>query len=347
MREYNYTEIWKDLLTPDIVGFLTQIHECRGRQTLFIESKVDVLSSLADLAKIQSTEASNRIEGIYTSDGRLKELVKEKIDPKNRNEEEIAGYRDVLATIHENFDHIPVKSNYILQLHRDLYKFSAFNGGHYKSSNNLITEKDSHGNEFIRFKPVEAFETPRAMEDLCLCHLKAFEENIDPLLLAPLFILDFLCIHPFNDGNGRMSRLITLLLLYQSDYIVGKYISIEKIIEQSKESYYESLYDSSIDWHENKNDYKPFVRYFLGTLLSAYRDFENRINILSNKSLSKPQRIEELIKQTLGKLSKSEIAEKCPDISITSIERTLKDLLDQGKIIKIGKARATSYVWKN
>ncbi len=347
MRNYSYTEKWKSLLTPEVVALLTQIYEHKGRQALFVESKADVLSSLADIAKIQSTEASNKIEGIYTSDSRLKLIVNEKATPKNRNEEEIAGYRDVLATIHENYDYIPVKSNYILQLHRDLYKFSGFAGGNYKASNNVISEKDSQGNEFVRFIPVEAWETQEAIEILCESYRKALDEDkIDPLLVIPMFILDFLCIHPFSDGNGRMSRLLTLLLLYRADYIVGKYISIEKIIEQSKETYYETLQASSQAWHEGKNDYKPFVSYILGAILSAYRELENRVNLLSTSNLSKAERIEELIKQTLGKITKAEIIEKCPDISAITVERTLKDLLDKGKIEKVGKARATAYFWR-
>ncbi len=347
MRDYSYTDKWKHLLTPEIVALMTQIYEHKGRQALFIESKANVLSSLAELAKIQSTEASNKIEGIYTSDTRLKLLVSEKVAPKNRNEEEIAGYRDVLATVHENYDCIPLKPNYILQFHRDLYTFSGFSGGSYKASNNVISEKDAQGNEFIRFVPVEAWQTAEAVEKLCESYEKAHDKDkIDPLLLIPMLVLDFLCVHPFTDGNGRMSRLLSLLLLYRADYFVGKYISIEKIIEQSKESYYETLQASSQDWHEGENDYKPFASYFLGTILSAYRDLESRVNLLSSSNLSKAERIEELIKQKLGKITKAEILEKYPDISTTTVERSLKDLLDKGKIEKVGKARATGYFWK-
>ena len=229
MRRFDYQEKWKNLLTPEIVSYLIQIHEFKGEQTLFIEAKADTLTQLVEIAKIQSTESSNKIEGIYTSDSRLRELVKDKTRPRTKNEQEIAGYRDVLNTIHESHDHIPPKSAIILQLHRDLYKFESYNiGGKYKTADNVIEEEDSQGIKKLRFKPVPAWETPEAMEELC----RAFEEamatgEIDPLLLIPMFILDFLCIHPFNDGNGRMSRLLTLLLLYRSGYIVGKYISIE------------------------------------------------------------------------------------------------------------------------
>ena len=247
MRNYSYNKKWQKLLTPEIVSLLTQIHEYKGEQALFIEAKADTLTQLVEIAKIQSTEASNKIEGIYTSDDRLKSLVSNKTMPRTRNEQEIAGYRDVLSTIHESHDFIPVKPSIILQLHRDLYKFSGKSmGGVYKSVDNVIAEEYDDGTKHIRFNPVPAWETPPAIEAIC----SAFDEMIaqsdaDPLLIIPMFVLDFLCVHPFNDGNGRMSRLLTLLLLYRAGYIVGKYISIEKMIEQTKDTYYEALQSSS------------------------------------------------------------------------------------------------------
>ena len=349
MGRFDYQEKWKSLLTPEIVSYLTQIHEFKGEQTLFIEAKADTLTQLVEIAKIQSTESSNKIEGIYTSDIRLRELVKDKTRPRTRNEQEIAGYRDVLNTIHESHDHIPPKSAIILQLHRDLYKFESYNiGGKYKTVDNVIEEEDSQGIKKIRFKPVPAWETPEAMEELC----RAFEEamatgEIDPLLLIPMFILDFLCIHPFNDGNGRMSRLLTLLLLYRSGYIVGKYISIERMIENSKELYYECLRESSENWYENKNDYIPFVKYMLGVIVGAYREFSSRIKLLITQNISKPERIEEIIKNNPGIITKKEIAEKCPDISVVTIQRTLAELLTAEKILKIGGGRYTKYTWNN
>ena len=349
MRRFDYQEKWKNLLTPEIVSYLTQIHEFKGEQTLFIEAKADTLTQLVEIAKIQSTESSNKIEGIYTSDSRLRELVKDKTRPRTRNEQEIAGYRDVLNTIHESHDHIPPKSAIILQLHRDLYKFESYNiGGKYKTADNVIEEEDSQGIKKIRFKPVPAWETPEAMEELC----RAFEEamatgEIDPLLLIPMFILDFLCIHPFNDGNGRMSRLLTLLLLYRSGYIVGKYISIERMIENSKELYYECLRESSENWYENNNDYIPFVKYMLGVIVGAYREFSSRIKLLITQNISKPKRIEAIIKNNPGTITKKEIAEKCPDISVVTIQRTLAELLTAEKILKIGGGRYTKYTWNN
>ncbi len=347
MRDYDYKEKWKKLLTPEIVSMLTQIHEYKGQQTLFIEAKQDTLTQLMEIAKIQSTESSNKIEGIYTSDNRLKELVKDKTRPKTRNEREIAGYRDVLNTIHESHDYIPPKPSSVLQLHRDLYKFESYDvGGKYKTADNVIEEEDIEGNKFVRFQPVPAWETPEAMEKLFIAFQDASEKGqIDSLILIPMFILDFLCIHPFNDGNGRMSRLLTLLLLYRAGYIVGKYISIEKLIETTKESYYECLQSGSLEWHENKNDYEPFVKYMLGVVLAAYREFSSRVELLTTSGMSKPDRVREIIKSTVGTITKSEILAKCPDISQITVQRALAELIDSGEILKIGGGRYTKYTW--
>lgn len=349
MRSFDYKEEWKKLLTPEIVMYLTQIHEFKGEQTLFIEAKADTLSQLVDIAKIQSIEASNKIEGIYTSDERLKVLVKDSTRPRTRNEREIAGYRDVLNTIHENHDYIPPKPSIILQLHRDLYKFEGMDiGGRYKTSDNIIEEQDAEGNKSVRFRPMPAWETPEAIEKICQSYDEALNsENIDALIIIPMFVLDFLCVHPFNDGNGRISRLLTLLLLYRSGYIVGKYISIEKLIEQTKEIYYESLQLSSAGWHENKNDYEPFVKYMLGVIVAAYRDFSSRVSLLTTQGMSKPDRVKEIIRATLGPITKTEILAKCPDISQVTVQRALADLVDKGDIVKLGGGRYTKYIWNN
>ena len=346
MRKYEFQNEWQKLLVPDIVALLTQIHEFKGEQNLFIEANSDTLTQLVEVAKIQSTEASNKIEGIYTSDDRLKKIVLNKTTPRTRNEQEIAGYRDVLATIHESYEYIPLRPTMILQLHRDLYKFSGMSiRGNYKNSDNVIAETDSAGNRFVRFQPVPAWETPESIDFACKAYDEAVQSGADPLLLIPMFILDFLCIHPFNDGNGRMSRLLTLLLLYRSGYIVGKYISIEKLISDTKVTYYEALQASSYNWHEGTNDYAPFVIYMLGILVAAYRDFESRIELLTTKGLSKPDRVREIIKNHLGKITKSEIMAQCPDISQITVQRALADLLRSGEIIKLSGGRYTSYTW--
>lgn len=346
MRNYDYREKWHKLLTPEIVKKLTIISEYKGEQRLFIEAHQDELNELVEIAKIQSTGASNRIEGIFTADDRLKNLVQAKTAPRNREESEIAGYRDVLNTIHENYSYIPISSNYLLQLHRDLYKFlGSVDGGKFKTSDNIIRETDESGNKHVRFRPVPEWETALSVDELCNAFRDARSE-VDPLILNGMFILDFLCIHPFDDGNGRMSRLLTLLLLYQSGFIVGKYISIEKIIEESKETYYEALQDSSIKWHENENDYKPFVNYLLGVIINAYKEFESRVKLVTDPNLSKADRVREIIRNHIGTITKTELMEMNPDISDTTIQRALADLLRSGAIKKIGGGRYTKYVWK-
>lgn len=349
MRQFNYKREYAKLLTPDVVSLLAAIHEYKGKEDAIAERKRDTLNQLVDLAKIQSTEASNRIEGIITTADRLKKIVRDKTMPKTRSEKEIAGYRDVLATVHDSHDYIPPRPSMILQLHRDLYKFTGKSiGGSYKNSDNVIAEELPDGTKRVRFQPVPAWETPEAMDRLCSSYEEAVNgAEMDPLLLIPMFVLDFLCIHPFNDGNGRMSRLLTLLLLYRAGYTVGKYISIEKIISDSKETYYEALQDSSFDWHEGKNDYAHFVRYMLGVVVAAYRKFESRAALIVDSDYSKPDRVREAIKGRIGPITKSEIMEECPDISQITVQRALGDLLKRGLIVKLGGGRYTKYIWNH
>ena len=349
MRTLDYKTEYQRLLSPEIVSYLAQIHEQKGQQNLFVTAHQDELLELLEIAKIQSTEGSNRIEGIITTEDRLKKIVMNKTTPKGRSEREIAGYRDVLNTIHENYDYIPIKPGMIQQLHRDLYKFSNSSiGGSFKNSDNVIAEELPDGTKTVRFQPVPAWETAEAMESLCRALQDALADtDMDPLLLIPLFVLDFLCIHPFNDGNGRMSRLLTLLLLYRCGYFVGKYISIERLIADSKETYYEALQDSSAGWHEGQNDYLPFVRYMLGIILAAYREFAARVDVLITKGLSKPERVREIIRSTTGQITKAQIMKQCPDISQKTVERALKELLDKGEILKISGGRYTKYTWNH
>lgn len=346
MRSYDYEKLINTVLAPEIVEMLTRIHEYKGEQNLYLDGKEDTLTALLEIAKIQSAEASNKIEGIYTSNERLKQIVLDKTMPKTRSEEEIAGYRDVLKTIHENYEYIPLKTSFILQLHRDLYKYSGQGyGGKYKTNDNVITQENEKGEKFIRFIPVEAWETPTAIESICTAYNQAIETGADALLVIPMLILDFLSVHPFNDGNGRMSRLLTLLLLYRAGYNVGKYISIEKQIERTKESYYDALHASSVNWHDETNDYKPFIRYMLSVILAAYREFNERVNIWSKKPLAKTERVAEVIKNTLGAITKKQIVEQCPDIAEITVQRTLAELVEKGDVIKIGGGRYTKYVW--
>ena len=346
MKNFDYITNPAKLLTPEIVQMVGSIHEHKGKQELFLEANIDELKTLLEVALIQSTGASNRIEGIFTSDKRLEELVSQKAEPRNRSEQEIAGYREVLATIHESYEYITPRPTIILQLHRDLYSYSQGNiDGTYKNSDNVIAETDAEEHQKARFIPVPAFQTAEAIDELCAHFLEAWEANlIDKLILIPMFILDFLCIHPFNNGNGRMSRLLTLLLFYKAGYIVGKYVSMEMLIEKTKETYYEALQASSVGWHEGENSYKPFVKYYLGIMLKAYNEFENRVEHLKYHNLSKPDRIKAVIDNKVGKITKKEIMELCPDISKVTVERTLTDLVKSGYIAKVGAGPSTGYV---
>ncbi|MBT1177737.1 Fic family protein [Bifidobacterium callimiconis] len=362
MKEFDYIQAATTLLTPQTTSLLTAIHEAKGRQSVTAAIRPDVLDTLTTVARIQSTDASNRIEGISTSDKRLGELVMEKVTPRNRAEEEIAGYRDVLATIHESHDYIPLTPSVILQLHRDLFRHTAPTfGGHFKDGDNVIVERDANGNRTIRFAPPNALITPELVDRACTAYAEALHEgHTDPLLAIAMFIFDFTCIHPFNDGNGRMSRLLTLLLLYRSGYMVGKYISLEHLIEQSKDTYYEALAASTRGWNDNDNDYAPFVNYLLGVILRACKEFDERVGTLLNGASNghgngtptrtgtptKEQRIAALLDRTLSPISKADIRAQLPDISVSTIERTLKSLLDAGEILKIGAGRNTRYVRK-
>ena len=276
----------------------------------------------------------------------MEELVSQKAEPRNRSEQEIAGYREVLSTIHEGYEHINPRPNIILQLYRDLYSYSQGSaGGSYKNSDNVIAETDAEGHQKARFILVPALQTAEAMKELCTRFLEAWEaDRIDKLVLIPMFILDFLCIHPFNDGNGRMSRLLTLLLFYKAGYIVGKYVSMEMLIEKTKETYYEALQASSTGWHEGENSYEPFVKYYLGIMLKAYNEFESRVEHLKHRSLSKPDRTKAVIDNMVGKITKKEIMELCPDISKITVERTLTNLVKSGYIAKVGAGLSTGYV---
>lgn len=347
LRKFDLVKESNSLMTNNIINLISSIHEYKGKQALYIEAKPDILSSLLSIARIQSITSSNKIEGIYTTAQRTKEIINNKAKPQNRNEEEIAGYRDVLSTIHESYDYIDIKSNVILQLHRDLYKYSGVNyGGKYKDSQNYIEETLEDGTKKTRFTPLSPVETPIAMEELCNSYNDIINKGeIDPLFIIPIFILDFVSIHPFNDGNGRMSRLLTLLLLYKSGYLVGKYISIEKFIEETKETYYESLEKSSINWLNNKNNYSYFVEYYLGIILSAYKEFSSRVDYITNKKMTAIDRICFLFTKSVSPINKSYLLEKCPDISETTIERSLNTLLNDHKIEKISGGRFTEYKW--
>ena len=332
-------------LPVNIYHTIAKIHEYKGKQELYVKNYPDVLDKMIDVAKIQSTKSSNAIEGIYTNDARLNELMNKKTEPRNRNEEEIAGYRHVLDIIHENYAYIEFNKNDILTLHNQLYSYSYVNyKGKFKTLDNTIMEVDELGNRKVRFQPVSSFETENYFDKMVGAYKKAVEANIPALILIPVLIHDFLCIHPFDDGNGRMSRLLTLLLLYKFDYFVGRYISIEMLIEESKESYYEELKRSSEKWHTGENDEIPFIRYMLGVLLKAYEECDDRFNFIGNEKLTSPERVLSVIQRSLEPLSKKDIMIICPDISQRTIERALKELYDNSKIKQVGSGRSTKYI---
>lgn len=350
MRRFNLMEEYSSIISnSNIINLISKIHEYKGKQSYLLDSKKDALETLLKVARIQSTSSSNKIEGIYTTDKRINEIVNQKVEPKNRNEEEIAGYRDVLTLIHENYNFIDINQNTILQLHRDLYKYTGYSyGGKFKNSQNFIEEENENGKKKIRFTPLSPIETPIAIEDLCKNYNNLVNNELcDLLVLIPIFILDFLSIHPFNDGNGRMSRLLTLLLLYKANYMVGKYISIEKIIEETKDSYYDTLEKSSINWYNNENDYSYFVEYYLGIILNAYKEFDSRISIIENKKITAYDRIIDIFKNNIIPIDKAFVTNKCPDLSETTIERILNKLLKEENIVKISGGRYTKYKWNN
>ena len=345
MREFSYLKLMELSLPVNIYHTIAKIHEYKGKQELYVKNYPDVLDKMIDVAKIQSTKSSNAIEGIYTNDARLNELMNKKVDPRNRNEEEIAGYRHVLDIIHENYTYVEFNKNDILTLHNQLYSYSYVNyKGKFKTLDNTVMEVDALGNRKVRFQPVSSFETENYFDKMVEAYNKAVKENIPALILIPVLMHDFLCIHPFDDGNGRMSRLLTLLLLYKFGYFVGRYISIEMLIEESKESYYEELQRASERWYTGENNEIPFIRYMLGVLLKAYRECDDRFNLIGNEKLTSPERVLSVIKRSLEPISKKDIMILCPDISQRTIERALKELHDNGKIKQIGSGRSIKYV---
>ena len=347
MRRFDYSFLEKEAVPSNVASMLFAIGRNKTSSDVFKEKYPKVFNNLVKIAKVQSVKASNAIEGIVTTDQRIKELVNEATEPRNHNEQEIAGYRDVLNRIHQDYQILDIDTRQILLLHRELLeRKQTLTRGMLKQEDNVIAQVNADGTRSIRYRPVPALETPQAMEQLELAFIDArSNSNINPLLLIPCYILDFLCIHPFEDGNGRMSRLLSLLLLYKNGFDVGKYVSLENIINKNKGLYYQKLYESSSGWMENKNTYWPFIENFLMTLLSAYNELSRRYEIIKDKKLSKAERVEETIKTTLGKISKEEIHEIWPDISINTIELELSRLLKEGLIKKIGNTNGATYYW--
>lgn len=342
MRHFNYASLEEKTWDNGIINYLSLIHEYKGKQSAYIRQKPQELERLVEIAKVQSTEASNSIEGIRTTQTRLRQLMSERTAPRNRDEKEIAGYRDALNIIHESFEYIPLTPNYILQLQKILLSHtdSGF-GGSFKNVQNYISATDETGNHFTLFTPLAPYETPDAVREICDEYNRAIGSGkVDPLLIIPVFIHDFLCIHPFLDGNGRMSRLLTTLLLYRTGYGVGKYISLEAKIAGNKEAYYSALEEAQCGWHEQQDDPTPFVKYLLSTVTAAYRDFDDRIQIVSPASIDT---VKNAISNKLGKFTKKDILELCPGLSASTVERHLKKLTAEGFITKHGAGKNTFY----
>ena len=354
MRSFDYSVFSHRSWDTETVNLTNLIHEYKGRQELYLRQKPAELDKLVEIAKVQSTESSNRMEGIVTTSSRINALMQEKTAPRNRDEKEIAGYRDVLNTIHENHEYIPVRSNYILQLHRDLMQYTGSStGGRYKMVQNYLEETREDGSKFIRFTPVAPYETEPCILAICEQYNMAMSrQDVDPLLLIPVFIADFLCIHPFSDGNGRMSRLLSLLMLYQAGYLVGRYISIEKHIEKTKTVYYQTLDEISQGWHDGSDNPDAFIKYMLGVILACYREFEDRVNVLSKpdengKVLVKSSALEIVraaVNTKIGRFTKTEILNICPTLSRSSVEASLRELIQLGEIQRFGTGRSTFYL---
>ena len=343
MRHFDYTALEKKTWDNEVINYLSLIHEYKGKQGVYVQQMPQEMERLIEIAKVQSTEASNSIEGIRTTETRLRQLMSERTTPRNRDEKEIAGYRDALNIVHDSFEYIPLTPNYILQLHKILLSHtdSAF-GGSFKNVQNYISATDADGKRYTLFTPMAPYETPEAIRIICDEYNRVIGEGkVDPLLVIPVFIHDFLCVHPFLDGNGRMSRLLTTLLLYRAGYVVGKYVSLEAKIAKNKDAYYAALEDSQIGWHENDDDSTAFVKYLLSTIVAAYRDFDDRIQIVRPTSLDTVKRA---VDSKLGKFTKRHILELCPNLSASSVERHLKKLVADGYIVKMGAGKSTVYV---
>jgi len=346
MKSFEGDFLEKHSVSHGLLGTIRQIGEFKGKEMLFKQQTPQVLETLKHIAIIQSTESSNRIEGINAPPERIKKLVEQKTKPKNRSEQEIAGYRDVLSTIHANYENIPFSSGIVLQFHRDLYKFVAHQGGNWKPTDNEITETRANGTKVVRFKPVPAHQTPEMMEKLhALFNDRWDRGEVDALLLIPAYVLDFLCIHPFLDGNGRMARLLTLLLLYKAGYEVGRFISLEYLVESQREGYYDALFKSSQGWHKGRHSLVPWWEYFLGVmLLGAYLEFERRTDEFMHAHGAKSEMVMSAVVKLPVQFQYADVARACPNVSRPTIKRVLGKLRDEGKIECIKSGRDA--VWK-
>ena len=346
MHQFDYSFLDNGMIPAGLFNIATDIYSLRTMASERKEQFTEIFTELAEIAKVQSVKSSNAIEGILTTDERINAIVRQNSAPLNHNEAEIAGYRDALNAIHTDHAHMDFRQRDILRLHEMLMAIAGYEyGGQYKTDDNVILEVDADGNRRVRFRPTPADETAEAMEQLELAYMDARDDaNINQLLLIPCVILDFLCIHPFRDGNGRMSRLLSLLLLYKNGYDAGKYVSFEEQINKYKAFYYEALKQSSDGWADNQNTYFPFIENFLSTLYMCYKELDKRFAVVHGKKITKKARIEATVLNSLTPLSKAEICQILPDVSPTTVEAVLGAMVKDGSIKRIGSARASRYI---
>ena len=348
MRSFDYSFLEVGMLPAGLVNVVGAVAQLRERERERREKHPEIFTQLERIAKVQSVKSSNEMEGIVTSEQRIFEIVNQNSAPLNHNEAEIAGYRNALELLHKSHADLDVREGDILQLHALMLALTPAGGGAYKQWDNLITELDERGTRRLRFAPTSAAQTPVAMEQLVLAYKEArSRHNINQLLLIPCFILDFLCIHPFADGNGRMSRLLSLLLLYKNGFEAVRYISFEEQISRAKTSYYSSLKESSLGWHEGENSYFPFIEHFVTTLLCCYKELDKRFAVVGTQKVNKQRRIEATVLGSLLPISKAEISYILPDISPSTLELVLSRMLKRGQIQKLGSSRNTKYVKKS
>ncbi|MBR7160224.1 MAG: Fic family protein [Clostridia bacterium] len=346
MRKFDYSFLNNGLLPANLINITSSIASLKTMAGVRKEEYAKIFTELEAVARVQSVKSSNAIEGIVTSDERIADIVNRDSAPLNHTESEIAGYRDALNVIHLHHDLLDFKQSDILRLHEMMMQTAGYEyGGQYKTEDNYVIEQDPDGNRRVRFKPTSAVEVQTAMEQLELAYMEArSNSNINQLLLIPCVVLDFLCIHPFRDGNGRMSRLLSLLLLYKNGYDAGKYVSFEEQINNYKLYYYESLREASIGWHENENTYIPFIENFLSMLYMCYKELDKRFAVVHGKKVTKSARIEATVLNSLMPISKADICGILPDVSPTTVEAVLNKMVKQGQIKKIGQSRMTRYI---
>ena len=342
MHRFDYSEILGEI-PLDITRMMMDISRMRSMEGIRRKEYRKDYERIEEIAKLASVKYSNEIEGIVSTDERIREIVLRGGTPANHSEVEISGYKDVLNEIHLAHEKIRFDRDTVLRIHRTLHtKGSDIDG--FKREDNAIVSVDGNGRRILVFEPVPAYETEDHMEQLFLAYSELSTQGYEPLLYIPCIILDFLCIHPFADGNGRTSRLLTELLLYKEGYDICKYVSMDEHIAYTRGNYYSSLGQSSQGWRENRWTYFPFIRYFLRMLVECYMDLDTRFMIIDGKGLNRTQSVEEILKKSIAPMSKRQICVALGGVSPNTIEKSLKQLMKEGRIERIGETKAARYV---